>query len=170
MPSHYVNQCRIIVNWILRNKFQWNLNRNSYIVIHENEFDYVVWKTAAILSRPECVNNDVCGVHNKIWLAWGLAETSIWITSVFMSKRVILIRCVIKQGHGRRKTDQPFLYQMQWSLNWYFIALVWPFWGHPLSINVYGTFSLSASYCCESKCHHWNYVCYVLVSLCRKWV
>ena len=33
MPSHYMNQCCIIVNWTLRNKLQWNLNRNSYIFI-----------------------------------------------------------------------------------------------------------------------------------------
>ena len=28
-PSHYLNQCWIIVNWNLRNKLEWNLRRNS---------------------------------------------------------------------------------------------------------------------------------------------
>ena len=30
-PSHYLNQCWSIVNWTLRNKRQWNFNRNSYV-------------------------------------------------------------------------------------------------------------------------------------------
>ena len=54
-PSHYLNQCWNIINWILGNKFQWNLNRNSYIFIQENAFENVVWEMAAILSRPQCV-------------------------------------------------------------------------------------------------------------------
>ena len=55
-PSHYLNQCWIIVNWTLRNKLQWNLNRNSHIFIQENAFESVVCETAAILSQPQCVN------------------------------------------------------------------------------------------------------------------
>ena len=47
--SHYLNQGWNIVNWILRNKPQWNLNRNSYISIQENVFENIVWKVAAIL-------------------------------------------------------------------------------------------------------------------------
>ena len=55
-PSHYLNQCWNNINWTLRNKLQWNLNQNSYIFIQENAFDNVLWKMAAILSRPQCVN------------------------------------------------------------------------------------------------------------------
>ena len=55
-PSHYLNQCWNIVNWTPRNKLQWNVNRNSYIFIQENPFENIVWKLAAILSRPQCVN------------------------------------------------------------------------------------------------------------------
>ena len=56
-PSHYyLNQWWNIVNWTLRNKLQWNLNRNSNIFIQENAFGSVVCETAAILSRPQCVN------------------------------------------------------------------------------------------------------------------
>ena len=42
-PSHYLNQRWNIVNWTLRNKLQWNLNRNLYIFIQENTFENV-WK------------------------------------------------------------------------------------------------------------------------------
>ena len=56
--GHYLNQCWIIVNWTFRNKLQWNLNRNSNIFIQENAFKSVVCETAAILSRPQCVNRN----------------------------------------------------------------------------------------------------------------
>ena len=55
MPSHHLNQWWDIVNWTLRNKLQWNFNRNSYIFI-KNAFESVVCKISAILSRPQCVN------------------------------------------------------------------------------------------------------------------
>ena len=42
------------VNSTLRNRFQWNLNRNSYISIHENTFEYVVCEMAVILLRFQC--------------------------------------------------------------------------------------------------------------------
>ena len=43
-------------NWSPANKLQWNFNQNSYIFIHENLFQNVVRKMAAILSRPQCDN------------------------------------------------------------------------------------------------------------------
>ena len=55
-PSHYLNQCWNIVNWTPGNKLQWNLNRNLYIFIQENALENIVWKIAAILSRPQCDN------------------------------------------------------------------------------------------------------------------
>ena len=41
-PSHYLNQCWKIVEWTLRNKLKWNRNRNWYIFIQENAFEYAV--------------------------------------------------------------------------------------------------------------------------------
>ena len=40
---------------LIGNKLQWNLNWNSSILIQENAFESVIWKMAAILSRPQCV-------------------------------------------------------------------------------------------------------------------
>ena len=54
-PSHYLKQCWIIVNWTLRNKLQWNFNRNSNIFIQENAFEHVVCQMASIFSRPQWV-------------------------------------------------------------------------------------------------------------------
>ena len=53
--SYYLNQRFNIVNWTLRNKIQWNLNRNYMTFIQENAFESVVLKIAADLSQPQCV-------------------------------------------------------------------------------------------------------------------
>ena len=42
-------------DWTLRNKLQWNFNRNSNIFIQEHTFENVVCEMACILSRPQCV-------------------------------------------------------------------------------------------------------------------
>ena len=42
--------------YIIRNKLQWNCNRNSNIFIQDNAFENIVCEMAAILSRPHCVN------------------------------------------------------------------------------------------------------------------
>ena len=82
MPSHYLNQCWNIVNWTPWNKHQWNVNRNSYIFIQENPFENVVWKMAAILSRPQCVKGNViilCSIHHYITARF--CHDSMFITS-----------------------------------------------------------------------------------------
>ena len=42
VPSHYLNQCWLIVIWTPGNKFQSNSNRNFIIFISENAFEIVV--------------------------------------------------------------------------------------------------------------------------------
>ena len=59
-PSHYLNQCWVIVNWTLRNKLRWNLNQNLCIFIQENALENVLWKIAVILSQPQCVKGCLC--------------------------------------------------------------------------------------------------------------
>ena len=41
------------INWTLRNKLQWNFDRNSYIFIEENTFENVVREMSTLLSRPQ---------------------------------------------------------------------------------------------------------------------
>ena len=52
-PSHYLNQCSLIVNWTLRNKLRWNWNKNMKLFIYKNVFKNVVCKMAAILSMGD---------------------------------------------------------------------------------------------------------------------
>ena len=51
-----LNQCWDIINWTLRNKLQWNFNRNNHTFIQENVFESVVCEMAAIFSRPQYIN------------------------------------------------------------------------------------------------------------------
>ena len=44
-----------ILYWTLKNKVQWNFNRNSNSFIQENAFESIVCEVAAVLSRPQCV-------------------------------------------------------------------------------------------------------------------
>ena len=66
-----------IVNWTLRNNLQWNLNRNSSIFIQENLFENIVWKKAAILSRPQCFKNLAVNIQLSITDPDDMCETRI---------------------------------------------------------------------------------------------
>ena len=65
-PSHYLNQCWLIVNWTLRNKLQWNPNQNAKLVIQENASENIVCEKAAILSKGRCL----CSIIHKALPAW----------------------------------------------------------------------------------------------------
>ena len=71
MPSHYLNQCRHIVNWTHGNKFQWNMSQNTSILTQENQCENVVCDMAAILFWPQCVKQfhsaNCWGIFSKIW-------------------------------------------------------------------------------------------------------
>ena len=55
MPSHCLNQCWNIVNWILTNKLQWHFKRNSYIWLMKMRLKVSSVKLSVILSRHQCL-------------------------------------------------------------------------------------------------------------------
>ena len=56
LPSHFLNQCWNIVNWTLKNKYQWHFSRNSNIFIKEIAFENFILKSSHLF-QPQCVNN-----------------------------------------------------------------------------------------------------------------
>ena len=71
VPSHYLSQWWIIINCTLRNKFQWNFDQNTMIFIQENAFENILYKMAAILSRPQCVNQTIPIMATHLsWAKW----------------------------------------------------------------------------------------------------
>ena len=139
-PSHYLNQCWNIVNWPLRNKFQWNFNRNSYIFIHENAFEKVVCKMAAILSRPQCLNAHVSSfycTHNrrlnsflaaKQCCVFGEFSSWPWYLLYFMHYYVILVPVV-----PRVNTKIDVLFRTYGIILFCGITFYWSFIWHVLS-------------------------------------
>ena len=52
-PSHHKNQCWVIVNWTLRNKFQWNV-----LKIQNFPFMNMHLKISSVTWRPFCLGGD----------------------------------------------------------------------------------------------------------------
>ena len=76
-PSHYLNQCWDIIDWILRNKLQWNFNQNSYIFIQENAF-----KLSSGKCRPFCLGLNVLNgawIWSSLRLQMSHQETQYWL-------------------------------------------------------------------------------------------
>ena len=73
-PSHYLNQCWVIVNWTLGNKLQWNFNQNAQLFIHENASENIVCERAAILSRVSHLHIQACHYYINISTHWPLGD------------------------------------------------------------------------------------------------
>ena len=63
-PSHCLNQCWNIVNWILGNKLHWNFNWNSNIFSQENAF-----KMSSVKWHPISLSLNVLTlINSKHWV------------------------------------------------------------------------------------------------------
>ena len=65
-PSHYLNQCWVLVNWTLRNKLQRNFNQNTKLFIHKSASENIVCEMVAILSRGRWVNRPQGNTGNNL--------------------------------------------------------------------------------------------------------
>ena len=52
---------------LIGNNFQWNLIQHLSILLQGNAYENVVWKMAAILSRPQCVTQRDFGVNTTTY-------------------------------------------------------------------------------------------------------
>ena len=68
-PSHYLNQCWVIVNWTIRNKLKSNFNRNTKLFIQEIASENIVCKMSAILSSGRWVKLN--SLSAAIYITWG---------------------------------------------------------------------------------------------------
>ena len=76
----------------LGNKLKWNPNQDSYIFFKENALENVVWKMAAILSRPHCVNTVTTTLLSWWWYCEYYFHNLVWQESclVMMLLRQLL--------------------------------------------------------------------------------
>ena len=96
--SHYLNQCWNIVNWTLRNKFEWNCNWNSNLFIHENALENIC-QMVSISSRSQCVKIcfmcyschwwNVCNMVSYDEIAWcqTLVQVRLKCKNIFIGTR-----------------------------------------------------------------------------------
>ena len=113
VPSHYLNQCWNIVNWDPGNKLQWNINQNSWIFIQENPSQNVVWKMAAILSRPQCVNWTMAPHFSEISITYNISRAHSSIVVDFAQSLssysywgiCVMVSVVVKQHWHIRRVD-----------------------------------------------------------------
>ena len=99
---YYQSQCWDIVNFTLRDKLQWKVYCNTYIIlsyylisfVEENAFEIYVCKMADILFRPQCVKmhtvkcllfDPIINVLKKCLLPyqWFCHNQNIWVHEVF---------------------------------------------------------------------------------------
>ena len=70
VPSHYLNQWWLIVNWTHRNTFSRSLDRNSIIITQENAFENVVCHNGGHLVQAEMGYNKIWEQSNSITTCW----------------------------------------------------------------------------------------------------
>ena len=105
----------------LRNKFQWHLNQNTKLFIHENAFEYILCEMAAILSREWWVNNMA---HNltilpRLVTLLGCEMTSKWwlrIKSFWLLVSTLNIRWSVSLGDTFNKLSSELKYD--WNLEY----------------------------------------------------
>ena len=66
LPSHYLNQCRLIMNYTLSKKLQGKFNRNTKVFCLENEFKNVACDISTPLFRSQCVSSSYCHVSTSL--------------------------------------------------------------------------------------------------------
>ena len=74
VPSHYLNQYWLLVNWTMRKKFQWKYNQTTGIFIQQNAFQSVFCKLSAIWIQPKCVKH------------WSILPISSGVTTMKLGK------------------------------------------------------------------------------------
>ena len=100
-PGHYLNQCWNIVNWILRNRLQWNLNQNSDIFIEKHSFENVVWEIMSISSRPQCVNVTSVSLPGKLVRRAGM----LWnVPQIRCQNRVVIVQNRTLHNHVHNRS------------------------------------------------------------------
>ena len=65
VPSHYLNQCWLIVNWTPGNKFKRSFNQNSIISIQEYSFENVVCQIGSHFVQGEMSLKDRQCMYSK---------------------------------------------------------------------------------------------------------
>ena len=78
VPSHYLNQCWVIVKWTLRNKLPWISNQNRNIFIKQNASKEIVCEMAAISPGGDQLTGMIITKPARLCLSNKLALKLCW--------------------------------------------------------------------------------------------
>ena len=86
----------------LGNKLLWNFNWHLNIFIKENAFENVIWKMAAILSRPQCVNIHLFISTKTAHIPEVFFSSCVFFDYQQFSYKVLLLRQIIQSDEVSR--------------------------------------------------------------------
>ena len=106
-PSHYLNQCWVIVNWTLRNKLQWNFNQNTKFFIHENLSENVVCQNGGhfVQGGDELSNYSLANIDFSI----KPDSCNVYVCC----KQTITFNCNTEEKNMHKNIKQDFLWKYQ---------------------------------------------------------
>ena len=120
-PSHYLNQCWVIVTWTHRNKLQRIHDHGTKNSIHENASENIVCEMAAILSRRRWVKSTDAIVHNGTRPSTGplltislyiFCSTFRWLSVIF--NYIYWLEDLMHNGYGTRQNTPNLQYNRNW--------------------------------------------------------
>ena len=88
-PSHYLNQCWLIINCTLRNKCEWSLKRNKDIFSQANVIETTVVNMAATLFRSQYVKqcHEMVIISFTLWMCWATSFSACYFPPIIYQIR-----------------------------------------------------------------------------------
>ena len=100
MPSHYLNQCWVIVSWTLMYKLQWIFNQNTKLFIHKNASENIVFEMAA--TAANVIWNINCVKHSDDFLCVTCLDFILYLSACLRLSKVYMMTSSIKWKHFPR--------------------------------------------------------------------
>ena len=110
-PSHYLNQCWVIVNWTLRNESQWNFNQNAYLFIHEDASENIVCEMA-----PFCPMGDEL-ITRLLIIVLECSPHKTSLPSILIQTHLRIIFLLIAVTHLKSPATRLFVWQLVQATN-----------------------------------------------------
>ena len=114
-PSHYLNQCWLIVNWILGNKLQQSSNRNTKLFI---SFMKMHLQFLSAKWRPSCPGGDELTHHGLVtWpdmasdILINTGSDNEWLVACLVIE-VLLSKCYFTSPFLSRKSENEIIHQL----------------------------------------------------------
>ena len=101
-PSHYLNQCWLIVSWTPMNKFLPNFNQNTKLFIHENAFEMYIYMIALVRQKMvPC--DDAIMWYRSVWFSVSFQWIDTSLSAIIPFIIILAANCSIIISVNRQK-------------------------------------------------------------------